>query len=76
MQRSEPTSEYPGSVEKIQVMRERANCGFPIFHKHDKSDFNGVRGALLPNVRARNNAISENLPVPVLHSRKNLNECE
>ena len=74
MNRSEPTSAVPGSVEKIEVFRQRAEQGFPIFHPHDKDDCNGVRNPLFSNIRMRNNVVSEKSVVPVLRGRKNLSE--
>lgn len=32
---AEPTNAPPGSLEKIQVMRERAERGEAVFHPHD-----------------------------------------
>jgi hypothetical protein len=36
--RSDPPTEFlPGSIGKIEVMRQRADCGLPLFHPRDAS---------------------------------------
>ena len=37
--RSEPTGAAPGTSEKIEVMRQRAAMGYPLFHKFDCDNY-------------------------------------
>jgi len=37
-----PTDEPPGSWAKVEVLRWRAENGFPLWHPSDRVDFNGV----------------------------------
>ena len=39
----EPTSAYPGSFEKIQVLADRVRRGEHLWHPDDQSDFSGAR---------------------------------
>lgn len=39
---SEPTSASIGTVEKVEVLRQRAERGEDLFHPMDKSEFSGV----------------------------------
>jgi hypothetical protein len=39
-----PTDAPPGSLEKIQVMRERKSKGFSCFHPEDRLDCRGLHG--------------------------------
>ncbi len=40
----EPTGEVPGSEGKIEVMRQRAERGEPLYHPRDVVTYEGIRG--------------------------------
>ena len=46
----ETTSAPPGSAEKIQVLRERADQMFDLFHPRDRNDCAGMRGSVIRDV--------------------------
>lgn len=43
-----PTSAPPGSPEKVEVLRLRAERGQPLWHRNDRIDFAGVRAGVHP----------------------------
>ena len=44
----EPTSAAAGSVEKIEILRRRIEMGVPLWHKQDRHDYTGLKGAIRP----------------------------
>ena len=44
----QPTDLPPGTLEKIELMRSRAEKGLPVFHPCDRSDYRGLTGVALP----------------------------
>ena len=42
----EPTDAIPGSPAKIEVLRQRAARGQPLFHSQDRLNYNGFVGDL------------------------------
>lgn len=43
-----PTDAPAGSPEKLEIMRQRANLGLPLFHPCDRQDYTGLVGAIPP----------------------------
>lgn len=43
-----PTDAPAGSQEKIEVLRRRAELGQPLWHKDDRIDYSGLKGAIRP----------------------------
>jgi hypothetical protein len=39
-----PTDLPPGAPEKIELMRQRAEYGLPLFHPKDRGDYAGMSG--------------------------------
>lgn len=39
----QPTAAVPGSIEKIKILRQRADINAPLFHPEDRSDLAGVK---------------------------------
>lgn len=44
----EPTQEAPGTWAKVEVLRWRAEHGFPLWHPHDRTDFVGLSFGIQP----------------------------
>ena len=44
----QPSDLPPGTIEKIELMRERAENGMPCFHPRDRIDYQGLTGVSLP----------------------------
>lgn len=42
-----PTDAAPGSLEKVRVLRQRAEYGLPLWHPGDKVDASGCIGIIL-----------------------------
>ena len=45
-----PTDAPAGTLEKVVVLRSRAEQGFPLWHGDDRVDYSGLTGAVLPTV--------------------------
>jgi hypothetical protein len=43
-----PTDAIPGSMEKIEALRQRIVNGMPLWHGKDRNDFIGLAGTLKP----------------------------
>lgn len=44
----EPTDAPAGSMDKIDVMRQRIESGLPMWHEEDRCDYSGLTGAIRP----------------------------
>jgi hypothetical protein len=42
-----PTQLPPGTPEKIELLRQRATHGLPLFHADDKKDYTGMIGGIV-----------------------------
>lgn len=42
------TGAAPGSQEKIEILKRRVELGYPLWHKHDRNNYNGMTGAIIP----------------------------
>ena len=42
------TNAPAGSEDKIEIMRRRIAQGVPLWHRHDRSDYSGLTGAVHP----------------------------
>ena len=42
-----PTHLAPGTPEKIELLRQRATHGLPLFHDEDKKDYSGMVGGIV-----------------------------
>ena len=47
------TSATPGTPEKLEVLRQRAEAGLPLWHRDDVRDFAGCRQIILVARRRR-----------------------
>ena len=45
------TSAPPGSAEKLEILRLRAEAGQPLWHNEDRTDFAGCRQIILSQRR-------------------------
>ena len=43
-----PTDAPAGSMDKIDVMRDRIESGLPMWHDEDRCDYSGLTGAIRP----------------------------
>jgi len=46
-----PTDALPGSQEKVEILRKRAEQGMPLWHPSDRVDFSGWKGPLPDEIR-------------------------
>ena len=46
----DPTQAPPGSPEKIEVLRQRAERGLPLWHQDDRRDFTGWHIPVIPRI--------------------------
>lgn len=70
-----PTDLPPGSVEKIELMRQRADAGLPLSHENDRIDFAGYKGVVALTQRVRRSArVGRSEIKMVAFSRKRLSE--
>ena len=44
----EPTDLPAGSRDKIEVLRRRVEMGVPMWHEADRTDYDGLTGAVQP----------------------------
>ena len=70
----QPTDLAPGTVEKIEVLRERARIGVPLFHPHDRNDYRGLSNIPLTTRRRNAARIGGYRTVAMFASRKRLAE--
>ena len=52
----EPTDKFPGSHEKIDVLRSRADAGLPLWHPLDRKDGTGLTGGMRTSKDGRKGA--------------------
>ena len=57
----EPTDLAAGSWEKIELLRQRVEMGLPMWHKADRSDYDGLVGKIRP--RAEHRVIRRTTPI-------------
>jgi len=57
--RSEPTGAAPGTSEKIEVLRQRAAMGYPLFHRHDCRDYRGMKKVPVTTWQRRDEKVKE-----------------
>ena len=43
-----PTDAPAGSMEKIEILRQRVELGLPLWHNSDRIDYSGLTGAVRP----------------------------
>ncbi len=43
-----PTDAPPGSPEKVEILRKRAELGQPLWHNDDRVDYSGLTGVIEP----------------------------
>ena len=42
-----PTDLAPGTPEKLELLRKRAESNLPLFHRDDKQDYSGMCGGIV-----------------------------
>jgi len=56
---NEPTGAAPGTSEKIEVLRERASKGYPLWHPHDCGNYRGMKSVPITTWQRRDERAKE-----------------